>query len=73
MCHFNKILKMTQLSLITEKKETIGKEEEDEKEKASISIKKVSLGYTFFTKALLANEGEGKGLSDCVLQTPQGS
>lgn len=40
MCHSNKILKMTQLSLITEKKETIGKEEEDEKEKASISIKK---------------------------------
>lgn len=40
MCHSNKILEMTQLSLITEKKETIGKEKEDEKEKASISIKK---------------------------------
>ena len=64
---------MTQLLLLTEKKEIIGKEEKDEKEKASISRKKVSLAYTFFTKALLANEGEGKRLSDCVLQTPQGS
>ena len=61
------------LSCQLEKKGTIGKEEEDEKEKASISRKKVSLGYTFFTKALLANEGEGKGLSDNVLQTAQGS
>ena len=60
------------LSCHLEKKGTIGKEE-DEKEKASISRKKVSLGYTFFTKTLLANEGEGKGLSDNVLQTPQGS
>ena len=64
---------MTQLLLLTEKKEIIGKEEKDEKEKASISRKKVSLAYIFFTKALLANEGEGKRLSDCVLQTPQGS